>query len=163
MEEFSTEAFAKDEKDFWKGWEKRKSWDEIQPGELYPTRPVTLTKEMIQKFAQATGDMNPLYFDEEYAKKSRFGGLIAPLSIHTLFLQACTGHDYWMREPGTVNAGQSWYYNVPARPGDRIRLVCKALDRFIKKDRLFVIHENVFYNQNGEVICSGRGWTIRPR
>jgi len=24
------------------------------------------------------------------------------------------------------------------------------------------VHDNVFFNQHGEVICSGRGWTIRP-
>jgi acyl dehydratase len=23
-------------------------------------------------------------------------------------------------------------------------------------------HDNVFFNQHGDVICSGRGWTIRP-
>ena len=160
MEEFNMKSF---EKDFWKDWEKRKTWDEIQPGELRATRLLTLTKEMIQKFARATEDLNPLYFDEEYAKKSRFGGIIAPPGIHSFLLAACTAHDDWMREPGTINAGQCWFYNVPARPGDKIRLVCKALDRFIKKDRLFVIHENVFYNQNDEVICSGRGWTVRPR
>jgi 3-hydroxybutyryl-CoA dehydratase len=89
--------------------------------------------------------------------------LISPPSIHSFLLFACTPMEDWMREPGTINAGQCWYYNIPARPGDTIRLVCKALDKFIKKDRLFVIHENVFYNQNDEVICSGRGWTIRPR
>jgi 3-hydroxybutyryl-CoA dehydratase len=26
-----------------------------------------------------------------------------------------------------------------------------------------VVHDNVFFNQHGEVICSGRGWTIRPQ
>ena len=51
----------------------------------------------------------------------------------------------------------------PARPGDVIRLEARALDKFIKKDRLFVVHDNVFFNQNDEVICSGRGWTIRPQ
>ena len=149
--------------DFWEGSEQRKTWDEIHPGELRPTVPVTLTKEIIQGYAKAIGDLNPLYFDEEYAKNSPYGGLIAPPSIHSFLLFACTPFEDWMREPGTINAGQCWYYNIPARPGDTIRLVCKALDKFIKKDRLFIIHENVFYNQNDEVICSGRGWTIRPR
>jgi 3-hydroxybutyryl-CoA dehydratase len=160
MDEFDHQTI---EKNFWKNWGKRKTWDEIRPGELRPTIPVTLTKEMIQKYARAIGDLNPLYFDEALAKKSPFGGLIAPPSIHVMLMFACTPDDDWMREPGTINAGQSWFYNIPARPGDRIRLVCKALDRFIKKERLFVIHENVFYNQNDEVICAGRGWTIRPR
>jgi hypothetical protein len=26
-----------------------------------------------------------------------------------------------------------------------------------------VVHDNAFFNQNDEVICSGRGWTIRPQ
>jgi 3-hydroxybutyryl-CoA dehydratase len=55
-----------------------------------------------------------------------------------------------------------WSYNIPARPGDLITLQARALDKFIKRERLFVVHDNVFFNQRGEVICSGRGWTIRP-
>jgi len=27
---------------------------------------------------------------------------------------------------------------------------------------LFAVHDNVFFNQHGQVICSGRGQTIRP-
>ncbi|RJX34489.1 MAG: monoamine oxidase [Desulfarculus sp.] len=160
MKSDSLETF---EKNFWKGWERRKTWDEIMPGESRPTNPITLTKEMIQDFARAIGDMNPLYFDEDYAQKSPFQGLISPPSIHAFLLFACTDNEDWMREPGTINAGQSWYYNVPARPGDTIRLVCKAVDKFIKKERLFIVHQNTFYNQNDQVVCVGRGWTIRPR
>jgi acyl dehydratase len=76
---------------------------------------------------------------------------------------ACTPADDWMRSPGTVNAGQSWSYNIPARPGDVITLQARALDKFIRRERLFVVHDNVFFNQHGVVICSGRGWTIRPQ
>ena len=49
----------------------------------------------------------------------------------------------------------------PARP-TTITLQARALDKFIKRERLFVVHDNVFFNQKGDVICSGRGWTIRP-
>jgi len=66
-------------------------------------------------------------------------------------------------EPRRTNAGQSWSCNIPARPGDVITLQARALDKFIKRERLFVVHDNVFFNQRGEVICSGRGWTIRPQ
>ena len=108
------------------------------------------------------GDVHPLYFDEEYARNSRYGGLIAPPSIHVMLMFACTPTDDWMRSPGTINAGQSWSYNIPARPGDTITMQARALDKFIRKDRLFVVHDNVFFNQQGQVICSGRGQTIRP-
>jgi 3-hydroxybutyryl-CoA dehydratase len=151
------------ETDFWKDASRRKTWDDIVPGELRPTIPYLLTREAIHAYCRSVGETNPLYFDEEYAKKSIYGGLIAPPSIHILLMFACTPADDWMRSPGTINAGQQWYYNIPARPGDTIRMVGRALDKFIKKERLFVIHDNVFYNQRDEVICSGRGWTIRPQ
>ncbi len=151
------------ETDFWKDAARRKTWDDIVPGELRPTIPYLLTREAIQKYCRSVGETNPLYLDEEYARKSRFGGLIAPPSIHILLMFACTPADDWMRSPGTINAGQQWFYNVPARPGDTIRMVGRALDKFVKKERLFVVHDNVFYNQHEQVICSGRGWTIRPQ
>ena len=109
------------------------------------------------------GESNPLYFDETYARTTPYGGIVAPPSIHILLMFACTGADDWMRSPGTINAGQNWYYNVPARPGDAITMQARALDRFIRKQRLFIIHDNVFFNQQGQVVCSGRGWTIRPK
>ena len=148
--------------DFWKDAANRKTWEQICPGEVRQSRAVTLTKEDIARFASGIGEDNPLYFDEDYAKSTIYGGIVAPPSIHILLMFACTDIDDWMRSPGTINAGQSWFYNVPARPGDTIEMRGTALDRFIKKDRLFVIHENVFTNQKGQVICTGRGWTIRP-
>jgi 3-hydroxybutyryl-CoA dehydratase len=151
------------ETDFWKDAGKRKTWDQIVPGERRPSIPYVLTLEAIHKYCHSVGDLNPLYFDEEVAKKSVYGGLIAPPSIHILLMFACTPADDWMRTPGTINAGQSWFYTRPARPGDTIIMESRALDKFIKKERLFVIHDNVFYNQHKEAICSGRGWTIRPQ
>lgn len=150
------------ETDFWKDAHLRKTWDDIVPGAPRKTLPYTLTLEAIQKYCRVVGDLHPLYFDEAYARSTPYKGLIAPPAIHILLMFACTPSDDWMRSPGTVNAGQSWSYGLPARPGDVITLQARALDKFIKKDRLFVVHDNVFFNQDGQVICAGRGWTIRP-
>ncbi|MGH8687832.1 MAG: MaoC family dehydratase [Burkholderiales bacterium] len=150
------------ETDFWKDAALRKSWDELVPGELRPTLSYHLTAEAIRLYCEAVGDLHPLYIDEEYARRSPYGGLVAPPSIHILLMFACTPADDWMRSPGTINAGQSWSYNLPARPGDAITLQARCLDKFIRKDRLFAVHDNVFFNQHGKVICSGRGQTIRP-
>jgi len=153
---------ARFETDFWKDDGLRKLWDDIVPGEPRKTIPYTLTLEAIQKYCRAVEDMHPIYFDEAYARTTIWKGLIAPPSIHILLMFACTPADDWMRSPGTINAGQSWSYHIPARPGDTITLQARALDKFIKRDRLFVIHDNVFFNGTNQVICSGRGWTIRP-
>ncbi|MAY87582.1 MAG: monoamine oxidase [Pseudooceanicola sp.] len=150
------------ETDFWKEVNDRATWDMIVPGELRETRPVTLTKQIIQDFARKVGEDNPLYFDEDYAKSTPYGGIVAPPSIHILLMFACTTSKDWMRSPGTINAGQNWYYNAPIRPDDTITMRGTALDKFIKKDRLFAVHENLFTNQHGQVVCTGRGQTIRP-
>jgi 3-hydroxybutyryl-CoA dehydratase len=160
----SLEAFDPDsfETDFWKDAQARAGWDDLEPGRTLTSRPVTITKEMIQRFARAIGDNNPLYFNETYAKKTRFKGIIAPPSIHALFLFACTGHDHFMRTPGTINMGQNWWLHRPVRPGDTLTLESRCLDKLIRKGRIFAIHDNVFRNQNDEVVFSGRGWTMRP-
>jgi 3-hydroxybutyryl-CoA dehydratase len=150
------------ETNFWKDEEQRAGWDDLEPGRTLTSRPVTITREMIQRFARAIGDENPLYFDEEYAKNTRFGGIISPPSIHALLLFACTGHEHFMRTPGTINMGQTWWLERPVRPGDTIALECRCLDKLIRKGRILAIHDNVFRNQHGQVVCAGRGWTMRP-
>jgi acyl dehydratase len=78
------------ESDFWKDEERRASWDEIEVGVERRARPVELTLEIIQTYARAIGDLNPLYFDAEYAKQTVFGGLIAPPTIHVPLLFLAT-------------------------------------------------------------------------
>ena len=113
------EAF---ETDFWKDANLRKAWDDIVPGEPRKTIPYTLTRDAIELYCKSVGEDHPIYFDEAYARTTRYGGLIAPPSIHILLMFSCTPADDWMRSPGTVNAGQSWSYNIPARPNDVITL-----------------------------------------
>lgn len=153
---------ATNARDFWAQAKNRKLWDEIIPGEWRKTIPYELTEESIQQYCRSIGDMHPIYFDEAYAAKSIYGGLIAPPTIHALLIFACLPMDDWIRTPGHINAGQTWNYYHPARAGDVITLQARAVDKFVRKDRLFIIHENTFSNQRGEVTATGRGWSIRP-
>ena len=42
-------------------------------GQTSDTSIFEVEKEVIRRFADAVDDPNPLYWDEEYAKKSRYG------------------------------------------------------------------------------------------
>lgn len=77
------------ETDFWKDAQLRKTWDDIVPGQQRKTLPYTLTLEAIQKYCRVVGDLNPLYFDEAYAKTTPYKGLIAPPAIHILLMFSC--------------------------------------------------------------------------
>ncbi len=52
-----------------------------------------VTRTEIRRFIQAVMDEDPLYFDEEYARKTRFGGVVAPPTLPTVLMG--------MREPGS--------------------------------------------------------------
>ena len=47
-------------------------------GKEYEPFEFPIEKGKIREMAAAAYDDNPIYFDEEYAKKTRFGGIIAP-------------------------------------------------------------------------------------
>lgn len=52
-------------------------FEDITKGAVYSLEPVVIRKEQILSFAQDY-DYIPLHTDEEYARTTRFGGLIAP-------------------------------------------------------------------------------------
>lgn len=72
-------------------WEDTEEWQERTIEETmgkYPhawpdeTPPIPeITKSIIRRFAYGIGDDNPLWIDEEYAKNTKYGGIIAPPSI----------------------------------------------------------------------------------
>ena len=47
-------------------------------GESSPPVANVIERGAVKKFAEAIGDSNPLYADEEVGRRSRYGGLVAP-------------------------------------------------------------------------------------
>ena len=90
------------------------------------------------------------------SKVARFVGLLLALAAvpgqATVFYVSTQGSDSSSGTAPHPRRTIAHAYSL-ARPGDTVRMVARALDRFIKKDRLFVIHDNVFYHQDDEVIC----------
>src|SRR5258705_1720652 len=94
------EAF---ETDFWKDVNLRKVWDDIVPGEPRKTIPYTLTREAIALYCRAVGEDHPIYFDEAYARTTRYGGLIAPPAVHLPLLFSCTPAEHSVPQPCTLH------------------------------------------------------------
>jgi len=61
-------------------------------------RTMTVTQEHVQKYAEITGDRNPLHFDESFVKKTNFKRLVAQGGITTGLLHALVAMD--MPGPG---------------------------------------------------------------
>src|SRR5258708_34390805 len=91
------------ETDFWKHANLRKVWDDIVPGEPRKTIPYTLTREAIALYCRAVGEDHRIYFDEAYARTTRYGGLIRPPANPTPLLFAPTPADARVTTPATPN------------------------------------------------------------
>jgi acyl dehydratase len=82
------------------------------------TRTLTLTAEHVAKYAEISGDHNPLHFDEAFAGRTRFGRLVVQGGLTTGLLHALVAMD--MPGPGTVFLSQNWKFTAPVFIGDTI-------------------------------------------
>jgi 3-hydroxybutyryl-CoA dehydratase len=91
--------------------------EEITPGMSASTTHV-VTDADVRKFAEVSGDNNPVHLDEEYAKQSRFGQRIA----HGLFGASFFSGLFGTRLPGRgcVYASQNLKFRRPVYIGDTI-------------------------------------------
>ena len=144
----------------------------------------------IMLFARAVGDPNPIYYDEEHAKGTEPGSIIAPPT----FAQASAQFDpdYYLRpkigepwfgsgrEPtgippkeggsgggsGGLHAEQHFEYHRHLRPGDVLTAEAKPGKTWEKEGRRagkLIFTENIteYRDQNGELVVTARGVGVR--
>lgn len=123
-------------------------------------------KGAVRKYADAIGDPNPLYRDEEYARKSAYGGIIVPPTFLTTF----NPYEHGVERPpithprrrGGASAGDRYEYYLPVKVGDTITCQVKVADVYEREGRtgrlLFSVHEMTFTNQHGQMVAK-RWWT----
>jgi len=72
----------------------------------------------IEKFAEVSGDRNPLHMDEEYAKKTPFGQRIAHGALTASFISGILGND--LPGPGAIFTGLSMRFKRPVFIGSTV-------------------------------------------
>ncbi len=118
------------------------------------TRSLTLTAEHVRTFAELTGDYNPLHFDEQFAAKTKFGGLVVQGGLTTGLLHALVATD--LPGPGTVFLSQDWRFTAPVYVGDTITADAEVVSVHDTKPvcelRISVTR------QDGVVVLEGTAW-----
>src|SRR3954469_9119378 len=95
--------------------------DELRPG-MSASLSHTVTERDIQLFGEATGDMNPVHFDEEYARKTVFRGRVAHGALTIGFLSALIGTK--LPGAGTIFVSATIAFKAPVRIGDTVVVSC---------------------------------------
>lgn len=111
----------------------------------------TVTDELVRKFAELSGDHNPLHLDEEYATRTRFGRRIAHGMLSGAFISAVLGSE--LSERQIVYLSQSLRFVAPVYIGDTITTTARVIN--IRTDKPVITLETVCGNQRGETTLTG--------
>ncbi|MFC1945847.1 MaoC family dehydratase N-terminal domain-containing protein [Chloroflexota bacterium] len=135
------------------GLAKMRSWIG-KPGRLRYGRNTTAGIDNIRHWTQGYGDDNPLWSDEDYAKKTKWGTIIAPPGFEQTYGQVEVGG-----LPGVhaLYTGDEWEFFQPIRVDDKItfsgglirvnELPSKLAGRTIEH-----VAETIYTNQDKQVV-----------
>jgi len=116
----------------------------------------TITDDDIQKFADASGDHNPLHLDDEFAKSTRFGRRIAHGMLSASLISAVIANQ--LPGQGSIYLGQTLKFVAPVFPGDTITARVTVIS--IRDDKPVMKLETVCSNQHGEVVIKGEATVL---
>jgi acyl dehydratase len=142
-------------------------------------------REAIRRFADSVGDPNPLYWDEDYARKSKHGSIIAPPGFLSAPWFAGRPRKWAGRgesapdESAGVRAaivkagygrildgGIEYEFFKAVKAGDTIESSSVIADITVREGRTgkmaFLVTETTYTNQDGEVVARARSTGIHP-
>lgn len=122
------------------------NYDAIQIGEVLGQKDVRITDEMIRTCAQAIESTHPWYFEA-----SPYGGRIAPPTIFDNDTLRMLDEQY--ERFGSIHAKQAWEFKHPARLGKTVTLTVRVVDKYIRRDRPYLVMELVAVDEDGLEIC----------
>jgi len=110
-----------------------------------------VTEELVRKFAEISGDFNPIHLDEEFAAKTRFGRRIAHGMLTGAFISAVLGQEFAERK--IVYLSQTMRFVAPVFIGDSVTVTSTV--SHIRDDKGIVTLQTICTNQNAEEVVTG--------
>ncbi|MBI2996102.1 MAG: MaoC family dehydratase N-terminal domain-containing protein [Candidatus Melainabacteria bacterium] len=132
-------------------------------------KPVTYVvgEEKIKEYALAVGDLNPLYLDSDFAKKSRYGCVIAPPMFVVVFAKEVLVNLFSdgklkLDMLRLVHGEQEFNFHKIVKVNDIIKTNSKIKNIHQKNNNDFIELETKSFNQKDELVVEGL-WTFIVR
>jgi acyl dehydratase len=127
----------------------------IKPGDTASVSK-TITDDDIHKFADVSGDHNPLHLDDEFARTTRFGRRIAHGMLSASLISSVIANQ--LPGQGSIYLGQTLQFVAPVFPGDT--LTAQVIVVSIRADKPIVKLETICTNQRDEVVIKGEATVL---
>ena len=115
------------------------------------TRERTITDDDIVRFAEVSGDRNPVHLDADYAARSPFGQRIAHGFLVGSLISAAIGMD--LPGPGSIYLGQTLKFVAPVHIGDTVTVSVEVIK--VREDKRLITLRTDCTNQNGALVITG--------
>ena len=115
------------------------------------SRSRAVTARDVELFTAITGDENPVHYDEELARRSRFGEIVVQGGVTSGLLNALVAQD--LPGPGSVFLAVDWRFRAPVRPGDVI--TARAVVTSVRDDAPVVTLATTITDQDGVLVLDG--------
>jgi len=115
------------------------------------TRERTITDDDIVRFAEVSGDRNPVHLDADYAARSPFGQRIAHGFLIGSLISAAIGMD--LPGPGSIYLGQTLKFVAPVHIGDTVTVSVEVIK--VREEKRLVTLRTDCTNQEGNVVLTG--------
>ena len=110
-----------------------------------------VTSRDIELFTEISGDRNPLHYDLQVARATRFGGIVVQGGVTSAILNAVVSED--LPGPGTVFLQVNWSFRAPVRPGDKITGEVKVLK--VREDKPITELKTRVITSDGTIVLEG--------
>lgn len=110
-----------------------------------------ITDDDVVRFAELSGDTNPVHLDDSYAERTRFGQRIAHGVLALGLVSAVLGTQ--LPGPGAIYLSQSIKFTRPVYVGDEITATVTVKE--IRDEKPIIALETVCTNQHGERVLAG--------
>jgi 3-hydroxybutyryl-CoA dehydratase len=117
-----------------------------------------VSEEVVNDFAKAIGDFNPLHMDQAYAEKTIFKGRIAHGALSIGLLSTVMGN--LLPGHGTIYLSHEVRFLAPVRIGDTITARVEVIELVPEKNR--AKFKTTCINQEGKIVVDGTAWGMPP-
>lgn len=124
----------------------------------FAERRCTVLEEDVVRFADATGDHNPVHLDEKFAAGTRFGGRIAHGMLVASYISATLAGD--LPGPGTIYMAQTLRFLRPVRIGEKVTVRVEVVEVVVEKSRAKL--STICRNEAGDIVLDGEATVLLP-
>ena len=137
-------------------------YEDLPLGKAFPVFEYPVTRELVDKFIDATKDDNPLYRDEGLCREQGLPATLAPTGLAGIFGRLSYLQHHRM-PPGGILAKQEMQFLRPFYVGDTLQVRARVTERYTKKERNFVTIESVAERAENEQVAVVRVTAIWPK